>query len=201
MAWWDQADLAASWRRVSGGMGQIVDIRAVRDLQKGVAETLKYVFKPTNLLAWGGLQVAEFNALGRTKLRECYGAMRGLVGEIEDDGEDELGIEPEERPLVEGEACPTCDLPLRAWWVWRGELCGTDVGSCVKDDHYGGPSRLNLAERKLWGASTPFRLTSEVLAVRGVSRNASVRCNVYLQWRPIFGGAAQEYNLPDSLAG
>jgi hypothetical protein len=52
MAWWDQVDLAASWQKVSDGMGQIVDIRAVKDLRVGVAETLKYVFKPTNLLEW-----------------------------------------------------------------------------------------------------------------------------------------------------
>src|SRR5262245_725057 len=125
MAWWDQADLAASWQEVSGGMGQIVDIRAVKDLGAGVAETLKYVMKPTNLLEWGPSQVAQFNALGRTKLRECYGAMRGLVGEIDGDGEDELGREPEELPLVEGEACPTCGAELTARWLSREEVYGT----------------------------------------------------------------------------
>jgi replication protein len=124
MAWWDQADLAASWAEISGDVGRIVDIRAVKDLQKGVAEALKYVMKPTNLLAWGPSQVAQFNALGRAKLRECYGEMRGLVGEIEDDGEDELGIEPEERPLVEGEACPECGLPLMVRWLSHEALYG-----------------------------------------------------------------------------
>jgi hypothetical protein len=124
MAWWDQADLAETWAQVSTGWGHIVDIRAVRDLQKGVAETLKYVMKPTNLLDWAPAQVAQFNALGRTKLRECYGAMRGLVGEIDGDGEDQLGVEPEEVPLVEGEACPTCGAELRAWWLSREALYG-----------------------------------------------------------------------------
>jgi hypothetical protein len=109
-------------------MGQIVDIRAVRDLGAGVAETLKYVMKPTNLLAWGPAQVAEFNALGRAKLRECYGELRGLVGEIEDDGEDQLGIEPEELPLVEGQACPDCGLPLAARWLSREALRGACEG-------------------------------------------------------------------------
>jgi hypothetical protein len=124
MAWWDQADIAASWQRVSGGEGQIVDIRAVKDLQSGVAETLKYVMKPANLWEWGSVQVAEFNALGRTKLRECYGELRGLVGEIDGDGEDQLGMEPEEVPLVEGEPCPDCGLPLTARWVSREVLYG-----------------------------------------------------------------------------
>jgi hypothetical protein len=114
MAWWDQADLAASWQHAPGEMGQIVDIRAVKNLDAGVAETLKYVMKPTNLLEWGPSQVAQFNALGRTKLRECYGAMRGLVGEIDGDGEDELGIEPEELPLVEGKPGPTSPSPQMA---------------------------------------------------------------------------------------
>jgi hypothetical protein len=58
-----------------------VDIRAVKDLQGSVSEVLKYVMKPTNLLTWGPAQVAQFNALGRTKLRECYGELRGLVGD------------------------------------------------------------------------------------------------------------------------
>lgn len=128
MVWWDQADIAASWQRVSGEMGRIVDIRAVKDLQSGVAETLKYVMKPTNLLAWGPSQVAEFNALGRTKLRECYGELRGLVGELDGDGEDQLGMEPEELPLVEGQACPDCGLPLAARWISREALFGEHDG-------------------------------------------------------------------------
>jgi hypothetical protein len=122
MAWWDQADIAASWQKASGGLGQIVDIRAVQDLGSGVAETLKYVMKPTNLLTWQATQVAEFNALGRTKLRECYGELRGLVGEIDGDGEDQLGMEPEEQPLVEGQPCPECGLPLIACWLPRDAL-------------------------------------------------------------------------------
>jgi replication protein len=122
MAWWDQADLAASWQKVSDGMGQIVDIRALKDLQSGVAEALKYVMKPMNLLDWGPEQVAQFNALGRTKLRECYGELRGLVGEIDSDGEDHIGVEPEELPLVEGDPCPNCDSPLVVQCLSRDAL-------------------------------------------------------------------------------
>jgi replication protein len=127
-AWWDQVDLSETWQRVSNGSGRIVDIRAVKDLQKGVAEVLKYVMKPTNLLAWGPEQVAQFNALGRTKLRECYGELRGLVGDLEGDGEDQLGLEPEELPLVEGQACPECGLPLTSQWLSREALYGQSDG-------------------------------------------------------------------------
>jgi hypothetical protein len=31
--------------------------------------------------------VAEFIALGRTKLAECYGGLRGLAAELAEDGE------------------------------------------------------------------------------------------------------------------
>jgi hypothetical protein len=83
---------------------------------------------------WGPSQVKQFNALGRMKLRECYGALRGLVGEIDGDGEDELGIEPEELPLVEGEACPECGLPLTSRWLSREAL----YGSVMAEDALGG---------------------------------------------------------------
>jgi hypothetical protein len=112
------------WRRFA----DTPDIRAVKDLQKGVAETLKYVMKPTNLLDWGPEQVRQFNALGRTKLRECYGELRGLVGEIDGDGDDQIGLEPEEVPLVEGQACPECGLPLTAHWLSREALYGQPDG-------------------------------------------------------------------------
>jgi hypothetical protein len=50
--------------------------------------------------------------------------MRGLVGEIDGDGEDQLGIELEEVPLVEGDPCPTCGAPLVALWLSRQTLYG-----------------------------------------------------------------------------
>jgi hypothetical protein len=77
-------------------------------------------------LDWGPEQVRQFNALGRTKLRECYSELRGLVGEIDGDGDDQIGLEPEEVPLVEGQACPACGLPLTAHWLSREALSGTD---------------------------------------------------------------------------
>jgi hypothetical protein len=138
MAWWEQADLAASWAEVSSDSGRIVDIRAVKDLSAGVAETLKYVMKPTNLLEWEPEQVNQFLELGRTKLRECYGKMRGLVGEIDGDGEDQLGTEPEEVPLVEGEPCPECGAELTAHWLSREALYGDQHSLPKPPCSYGG---------------------------------------------------------------
>jgi hypothetical protein len=157
MAWWEQADIAASWQRVSMGLGQIVDIRAVRDLQKGVAETLKYVMKPTNLWDWGPEQVRQFNALGRTKLRECYGELRGLVGEIDGDGDDQIGLEPEEVPLVEGQACPACGLPLTAHWLSREALYQQSDGIDSSTLSPPKPTSASWADREaVAGARTPL---------------------------------------------
>jgi hypothetical protein len=50
------------------------------------------------------------------------------VGEIDGDGEEMLGIEPEEVPLVEGEPCPTCGAELTARWLSREALYGVCDG-------------------------------------------------------------------------
>jgi hypothetical protein len=79
--------------------------------------------------------------------------MRGLVGEIEDDGEAQLGIEPEEVPLVEGQACPDCRLPLAARWLSREELYGrcanhakTSLGASMEGSIYFSVSSYHLLE-------------------------------------------------------
>jgi hypothetical protein len=82
--WWAQADLSAGW--ATRGAGSIVDVREIQDGRLGLRQVLYYILKPTNLLNWTAAQVAEFNALERTKLRECYGALRGLVGEVDIEG-------------------------------------------------------------------------------------------------------------------
>jgi hypothetical protein len=57
--------------------------------------------------------VAEFDALSRLKLGECYGALRGLAGSRADEAEP--GHRASEAPLPEaGASCPACGGPL-AW--------------------------------------------------------------------------------------
>jgi len=123
--WWAQEELAAAWQQATGGQGIIVDIRSLRQqgrgLQEGLAETVKYPFKPRNLWDWGPAQVAQFNERTRMKLSECYGALRGLAGEL-DDGEDELGREPEEELPGVGDPCPECDLPFARVRISRADL-------------------------------------------------------------------------------
>jgi hypothetical protein len=118
-AWVDQADLAAAWQHVTGGQGTIVDIRdRDADVRAKICRTLTYPFKPTNLAAWGPAQVAEFTALGRTKLAECYGALRGLAATAADDADPPTSETPA-RVLAPGMACPRCHRPLTTQWVTR----------------------------------------------------------------------------------
>jgi len=78
--WVDQAALASAWQCVTGGHGTVVDIRdRDTDVRASMCRTLTSPFKPMNLAAWGPAQVAECIAPGRTKLAECYGALRGLA--------------------------------------------------------------------------------------------------------------------------
>jgi hypothetical protein len=117
-AWWPQAELAAHWQRVTGGAGQVVDIRRVLDVWDGIAAVLHYVFKPANLLTWGPDQIRQFNDLGRAKLSECYGELRGLAAAF--DGAKARGEgAPITRPPGDGDPCPRCGARLVAQLVPR----------------------------------------------------------------------------------
>lgn len=116
--WWSQDELARAWARATGDYGQIVDIRAVKDLAGGVCEVLKYAFKPADLARWGPDQVSQFNALGRTKLGECYGELRGIVIKSNDD----LPAEDEKIEVIEGGPCPECGEPLSIVRISRASL-------------------------------------------------------------------------------
>jgi hypothetical protein len=121
-AWWPQADLAAAWRRASRGDGHVVDIRdRDQDVRSGRCASLRYLFKPPRLLGWGPEQVAEFDALTRLKLGECYGTLRGLASTLEDEAESSEGTLEAPFPEV-GDACPACGLPMAWARVSRAEL-------------------------------------------------------------------------------
>jgi replication protein len=125
-AWWGQADLKATWERITDGHGAIVDIRDCdADVRASMSQILTCPFKPTSLVAWGPAQVAEFMALGRTKLAECYGALRGLAAETAGD-RDEADAPPDREPLRRGFAagapCPSCGTSLSAQWYTAAEV-------------------------------------------------------------------------------
>jgi hypothetical protein len=123
--WVTQADLTTAWQDVTRGHGTVVDIcNCDGDVRTGLGRTLTYAFKPMNLEAWGPEQVAEFMALGRTKLAECYGALRGLAAEREDheEAEEPAHHEPPQQILAAGAPCPSCSGPLMAYWYTAEEV-------------------------------------------------------------------------------
>ncbi len=109
-AWYEQAELAAQWQRITKGAGQIVDIQSKGNLRTMASEVLKYCFKPSDIFRWDVQQVREFNALRRIKLSECYGELRGLKVETDDDLADDRRREHED--LGYGSPCPDCGEPL-----------------------------------------------------------------------------------------
>jgi hypothetical protein len=125
-AWIDQAALAHAWQAVTDGAGTVVDIRdRDSDVRDSICRTLTYPFKPTNLAAWGPTQVAEFLALGRTKLAECYGTLRGLAADTDADGETTDDAPRREGPgcvLSTGAPCPSCGAALLAQWYTAEEV-------------------------------------------------------------------------------
>jgi Replication protein len=125
-AWVEQAALATAWQCVTGGQGRVVDIRdRDADVRSGMCSTLTYPFKPTNLVAWGPAQVAQFTTLGRTKFAECYDALRGLAAQVADDSEGADDLPRHEAPdlgLAAGAPCPSCGTPLTARWFTAEEV-------------------------------------------------------------------------------
>jgi hypothetical protein len=82
------------------------------------------------------------------------------VGEIEDDGEDHMGMEPEEMPLVEGQACPACGLPLTAQWLSREALDGESDGLDQRTTRHPKPPRASWADRAVEASAHKPRLGS-----------------------------------------
>jgi hypothetical protein len=120
-AWYAQDELAEQWQRITAGAGVVVDIREAHDFRGAVAEVVKYCFKPAEVETWTVQQVAEFNALRRTKLSDCYGELRGLKVESDDD----ILPEIERQHLEIGSPCPDCGQPLGVVTVPRASSLWT----------------------------------------------------------------------------
>jgi hypothetical protein len=104
--WCSQADLAKCWLEASRGRGEIVYIRAIRELPKGLQQVLRYCLKPIDLSGWTANEVRQFQSMGRIKLSECFGGLRALNVAEEDDAE-------KPKPLFVGCPCPQCGEPLQ----------------------------------------------------------------------------------------
>ena len=97
-----------------------MDIQSKGKLGKMVDEALKYCFKPANLNQWDIQQVREFDGLRGVKFSECFGELRGLKVESDDDLEG--APQDEHRDLGYGSPCPDCGESLRFVTVPRSAL-------------------------------------------------------------------------------
>jgi hypothetical protein len=114
---YEQADLTEDWRRATSGKGFIVDIRAVRELQSGFREVLKYQFKPLDVEKnrFDADKLKQFVDLCRRKrLAESFGSFFGFdfIDDSEFEGE----------TLEAGSSCPKCNLPLEFLLMKRADL-------------------------------------------------------------------------------
>jgi hypothetical protein len=131
--WFEQAELAAAWQKITGGAGLIVDVQSKGSMREMTKEVLKYCFKPAELTRWDVPQIREFNALRGVRLGECYGDLRGLKVEDREDETDDAAVDSE--PLGIGSPCPCCGEPLHIVTVPRSSVVES-------------PARVKLGHRK-----------------------------------------------------
>jgi hypothetical protein len=142
LAWYEQADILKQWQRITEGAGCVVDIQSKGTLRTMAEEVVKYCVKPADITGgskpekqWRAQQVAEFNQLRRAKLSECYGSLRGL--ELDADDEAAEAAEPlpvdEHEHLGFGSPCPDCGLPLQYETVSREVLMFPQAAVLVAD--------------------------------------------------------------------
>ncbi len=120
--WYEQAEIAAQWEKITQGAGQIVDIQSKGTLRTMTDEVLKYCFKPADLTKWGVPQILEFNAMRGVRLGECYGELRGMKLDDERDLDGEQETEREHDGLFVGAPCPCCGEPLQVVTISRSEV-------------------------------------------------------------------------------
>ncbi len=127
-AYYHQAELVEDWLTATSGAAFVVDIREVVDVQKGVAECLKYAFKPKDLEDWSPAMVKEFLAVKGARFSSLFGCLYGMEIEPEE-GQDEAD-EPQE-----GSACPDCGEVLFSVVLTPEEIAGLEAGAWIQNKH------------------------------------------------------------------
>jgi hypothetical protein len=114
---YEQADLCADWEKSNSGAGSVVDIRAIRSLESGFREVVKYTFKPLDLMKnkFDAAKLLQFYELSkRSRLAESFGEFYGF--DVDRDNE-------RDKPKTETDSfCPKCGDLLRFEFVTRREL-------------------------------------------------------------------------------
>jgi hypothetical protein len=106
--------LSDAWHSITND-SMVVDIRSVHNIASGLVETIKYPFKPSDILKLNKSQIKEMIDLKGEKLGVSFGVLHGI--EVDDDILDDLKDEysefnEETKTLEIGDACPICGSRL-----------------------------------------------------------------------------------------
>ena len=106
--------LSDAWHDITKD-SMIVDIRSVKHIAAGLVETIKYPFKPADILKLNKAQIKEMIALKGERLGVSFGVLFGI--ELDDDITDDLKDEysdfnDETKTLEIGDSCPICGSRL-----------------------------------------------------------------------------------------
>jgi hypothetical protein len=109
-----QKSLSDAWHGITKD-SMVVDIRSVHHIASGLVETIKYPFKPSDILKLGKSQIKEMIDLKGERLGLSFGVLFGI--EVDDDILDDLKDEysefnEETKTLEIGDSCPICGSRL-----------------------------------------------------------------------------------------
>jgi hypothetical protein len=109
-----QKSLSDAWHGITKD-SMIVDIRSVHHIASGLVETIKYPFKPSDILKLNKSQIKEMIDLKGERLGVSFGVLFGI--DVDDDILDDLKDEYSEfnddtKTLEIGDACPLCGSRL-----------------------------------------------------------------------------------------
>ncbi len=128
--YYSQTDLVQDWQAATSDAAFIVDIREVADVEKGVAECLKYAFKPKDLEEWTPSMVKEFLDMKGARFSSLFGCLYGMDIEEETDA-------PDAEEIVEGSPCPECGEALFCLTVTSDELASLEAGEAIIHNKHG----------------------------------------------------------------
>jgi plasmid rolling circle replication initiator protein Rep len=110
------ADFREVWAGVSNGENKNLKIVPVTDIKKGVRELLKYVCAPQNIEQFTVEHLAQIEELHRCKMTSTFGDFHKFVTDYRAKEKQTVEEPVEERTeLCEGDACPTCQKPLKSY--------------------------------------------------------------------------------------
>ncbi len=126
--YYEQSELVEDWLTATSDAAFIVDIREVVDVEKGVAECLKYAFKPKDLEDWSPSMVKEFLDMKGARFSSLFGCLYGMEIEPEEPQDEADGSQ-------EGSACPECGEVLFSVVLTPEEIVVLEAGAWIQNKH------------------------------------------------------------------